>query len=115
MCSMLKEEPYKALLEVFRVFEAFDLKGQQTPTSHTKGLLKGVIQKPNFSLASFKCLRALPDDMIYELLRSVANKEISLKELRNQAQMYKDLNCLKGVFISLTGQKSWDDVKNRYL
>ena len=70
--------------------------------------------KPEFKqqyLAPIRCL-SLADQC--DLLLRCRDKEISLVEMKKQAEMLKKLEMLKKAFVKLTNSRNWEDAKDRF-
>lgn len=68
------------------------------------------ISKPEFKQQFFAPLRRLSLNDQCNLLLRCKNKEISLAEMKQEADVLKRLETLKKSFVKLTNAKSWEDV-----
>ena len=72
------------------------------------------VTKPEFKqqhLAPIRCLN-LTDQC--DLLLKCKAKEISLVEMKKQAEILKKLDTLKKAFVKLTNARSWEDAKDQF-
>ena len=89
------------------LYEKFKLKDQKAPCG-----LK--IAKPEFKQQYLTPLRRLSLNDQCNLLLRCKNKDISLNELKKEADMLKKLEALKKTFCKLTNAKSWEDAQARF-
>lgn len=89
------------------LYEKFKLKDQKPPCG-----LK--ISKPEFKQQYLAPLRRLSLNDQCSLLLQCKNKEISLNELKKEADMLKKLVALKNTFCKLTNAKSWEDAQAQF-
>ena len=89
------------------LFEAGKLKDQKAQCG-----LKTA--KPEFKQHSLDLLRRLSLNDQCDLLLRCKNKEISLAEMKQEANILKRLETLKKTFVKLTNAKSWEDAETRF-
>ena len=73
-----------------------------------------IITKPEIKqqyLAPIRCLNI--NDQLSLLLRC-KNKELSLTEMKKEAEILKRLEILKKSFVKFTNSKSWEDAQTHY-
>ena len=70
--------------------------------------------KPEFKQYSLDLLRRLSLNDQCNLLLRCKNKEISLAEMKQEANVLKRLETLKKTFVKLTNAKSWEDAETQF-
>ena len=88
-------------MRIIDLFEEGKLKGQKLNTSK-------LLSKPEFKQQYAAPIRALHESDQCALLQQVAQKEISLNELKELAAAKKSLYTLKTMFVKLTNSDSWE-------
>ena len=93
--------------EVMDMYEKFKLKGQRAQCG-----LKTC--KPEFKQQALAPLRKLSLSDQCSLLLRCKNKELSLAEMKKEADTLKRLETLKKTFVKLTNSKSWEDAEAQF-
>ena len=90
--------------EVMDMYEKFKLKGQKVQCG-----LKTC--KPEFKQQALAPLHRLSLSEQCSLLLRCKNCELSLAEMKKEADTLKKLETLKKIFVKLTNSKSWEDAE----
>ena len=89
------------------LFERAKLKGQRLN-------LTTLLSKPEFKQQYFAPIRALDEDVQVELLTKLIDGEISLQELKGEADKVKQIRALHVAFLRLTNTKTWDEAQQKF-
>ena len=76
--------------------------------------LATLISKPEFKQQYFAPIRSLDADDQADLLSKVVGGELSLGELKTEAQERKQMKLLRTTFTKLTNCESWLDAQDRF-
>ena len=93
-------------MRAFDEFESGKLKGQKL----TK---KQLMKKPEVKATQFQCLLPLKEAIQERLLQKLIEKEITLKEMKAQAEKEKKI-ALKTKFLHLTNCSKWEEAEVRF-
>ena len=99
--SSLPKSVWDAAVEVMDLFESHKLKDQKMQCG-----LK-IITKPDI-------IRRLNMNDQLSLLLRCKNKELSLAEMKKEAETLKRLEILKKAFVKFTNSKSWEDAQTHF-
>ena len=72
------------------------------------------MQQPSIVALKFKCLRGLDTKQVTELLRNVAEGELSFVKLKQRAVEVKNMAALRTEFVKKAGCRSWKEAAERY-
>ena len=72
------------------------------------------MQQPSIVASKFKCLRGLDTKQVTELLRNVAEGELSFVKLKQRAVEVKNMAALRTEFMKKAGCRSWKEAAERY-
>ena len=105
--ASLPKAVWDVALDVMNAFEKVKLKDQRLKVS-------SAVSKPEFKQQYLAPIRSLePQEQIFLLLKC-KNGEISLSELKKEANSLKQLAALKKNFVKLTNSNNWEDAVARY-
>lgn len=72
------------------------------------------MQQPSNVASKFKCFKGLDTKQVTELLRNVAEGELSFAELKQRAVEVKNMAALRTEFVKKAGCRSWKEAAERY-
>lgn len=72
------------------------------------------MQQPSNVASKFKCFRGLDTKQVTELLRNVAEGELSFAELKQRAVEVKNMAALRTEFVKKASCRSWKEAAERY-
>lgn len=100
--SSLPKQVWDLAVKVMDLFEKAKLKDQnlKSTTANTK---------PEFKQQYLTPIRCLDSTDQCSLLERCINGQLSLKEMKNEAETLKKLHLLKKTFVKLTNTRNWED------
>ena len=75
---------------------------------------KHLISAPELKQRHLQPLCCLPENIQSDLLASVINEELSLKEMEEKANAYRQLQMVKKTFVRCTNSKNWETAEITY-
>jgi len=89
------------------LFEHAKLKGQKLN-------LSTLLAKPEFKQQYLAPIRVLEEEEQCQLLQKLRDREISLQQLKGEADKVKQIRALHTAFIRLTNTETWEEAKQRF-
>ena len=94
-------------MNVMDLFERAKLKGQRLN-------LSTLLAKPEFKQQYLAPIRALDEEVQVKLLTKLIDGEISLQELKGEADKVKQFRALHTAFLRLTNTETWEEAKQKF-
>lgn len=98
---------YEIAQRVMDLYEDGDLKDQKLNK-------KSLTSAPEFKQHLLQPLHNLDASFQTSILQRVAEKEISLKEMKDEAVKFRSLENVRKAFVRCTSSKSWDDAVTNF-
>lgn len=89
------------------LFEQAKLKGQKLK-------LSTLLTKPEFKQQYLAPIRSLEEEEQCQLLQKLINREISLQQLKGEADRVKQVRALHTAFLRLTNTETWEEAKQQF-